>query len=54
MFFQEVTFDSFDQAENLDLLSGAVAALTAHYSKSCNQVGDFVIHYIKSVMMHSI
>lgn len=35
---------SFDQGENLDLLSGAVAALTAYYSKSCNQVGDFVIH----------
>jgi len=26
------------QGENLDLLSGAVAALTAYYSKSCNQI----------------
>jgi len=26
------------QAENLGLLSGAVAALTAYYSKSCNQI----------------
>ena len=39
----------FNQGENLSLLSGAVAALTAYYSKSCNQVGKLFYYLLNQL-----
>ena len=49
-----VSYFPFYQVENLCLLSGAVAVLTAFYSKSCDQVGVVVKSDLLSIIKMNI